>query len=71
MHLFWLQMTKAWEKHLWFEEIMSVLNLIPGSGMGKAVPYEAGFPGNCTVDHDILGALVTQNSLMSVLLNAH
>lgn len=50
---------------------MSVLNLIPGSGMGKAVPYEAGFPGNCTVDHDILGALVTQNSLMSVLLNAH
>lgn len=39
--------------------------------MGKAVPYEAGFPGNCAVDHDILGALVTQNSLMSVLLNAH
>lgn len=24
---------------------MSVLNLIPDSGIGKAVPYEAGFPG--------------------------
>lgn len=47
--------------------------------MGKAVPYEAGFPG--TDDEiqkvivartgDVLGALVTQNSLMSVLLNSH
>lgn len=37
--------TEAWEKHLWFEEITLVLNLISGSGMGKAVPYEADFPG--------------------------
>lgn len=58
---------------------MSVLNLIPGSGMGKVVPYEAGFPGS---DDEVQGVIVVwtmtfpglwwpQTHLMSVLLNAH
>lgn len=33
---------------------MSVLNLISGSGMGKAVPYEAGFPGTGDVVQEVI-----------------
>lgn len=44
VHLFfWLKTKQPLGKHLWFGEIMSVLNLIPGSGMDKLCHTELVF----------------------------
>lgn len=80
MHLFWLQTTnKSLGKAslVWRNRISLKSN--PWFWDGQSCAIWSWFPwywwwgseGNCSVDHDILGALVTQNSLMSVLLNAH